>query len=633
MPNLFRAYRRCLSVCLFLFLQATARAATNDVDGWIDKAISLGLDKSRTWQVLGHYKPSGTNWKSLISDTNFFLAPSGNQNPKEELVATIHAWLDTKPVDQSSDCACRFPARICWLKSVLNIPTRQIPVSTCKNNLDLLQRIAPHKAVLVYPGAAFKGLGAMFGHTLIRFDAKDKSPLISYSVSYAALSSNDNLFGYIWKGLSGGFAGYYSLLPYYQKVHEYRDMEERDIWEYPIDLNPEEVNMMVLHSIELQNIATKYYFLDENCALNLLFIIEAGRPSLRLVEHYWNQPSFWVIPSDTVQFLWNEGILKRPEWEPSLSRYIDFYTHYYRKPVIDEANHLADTKDPDSVSASGALSRNEIEAARELAAKSIQYRFSKLQINEREFEEKYKALIQGSEMLLPQMLPPTTPPHEGHPAERVEAGLGFLKSSPFLELGWRPAYHDWNDPPNGYPDQGTLEFLDLRARYYPDTDSVKLQELKIIEAGSLSPGNPINPQTAWLFSSVVSQTYLRDKNEHLLFYVEGGAGKSYRFQETSVFYWLMKGSILSGPSLNESVAVGPEIEIGFSSNINSQWTINICGKTAYYFVSENGFLEHLNCGLIRNLSARNAVSLNAGISGIGWNRAIPEVLIRWQFYF
>ena len=63
-------------------------------------------------------------------------------------------------------------------------------------------------------------------------------------------------------------------------------MEERDIWEYPLKLNPDEVNMMVLHSIELQNISTKYYFLDENCTLNLLFIIEAGRPSLQLVEHY-----------------------------------------------------------------------------------------------------------------------------------------------------------------------------------------------------------------------------------------------------------------------------------------------------------------------------------------------------------
>ena len=52
------------------------RAATNEVDGWIDKAISLGLDKSRTWQVLGHYKPHADGWKSLVNETNFFLAPS-----------------------------------------------------------------------------------------------------------------------------------------------------------------------------------------------------------------------------------------------------------------------------------------------------------------------------------------------------------------------------------------------------------------------------------------------------------------------------------------------------------------------------------------------------------------------------
>ena len=331
-----------LVVCMpFSFLRAAARAATNDIDGWIDKAISLGLDKSRTWQVLGHYKPHADGWKSLISDTNFFLAPSGNENPRAELAATIRAWLDTNTVGQPADCACRFPARICWLKSALNVPASRIPGSICKNDLDLMHRIAPHEAVLVFPSAAFKGMGAMFGHTLIRFDAMDKRPLISYSVSYAALSGNESIFAYVWKGLTGGFNGYYSLAPYYQKLHEYRDMEERDVWEYPLNLNPDEVNMMVLHSIELQNIATKYYFLDENCALNLLFIIEAGRPSLRLVEHYWNQPAFWVIPSDTVLFLWHEGILNQPEFEASLSRQIDFFAQHCRQPIIDEAKRLA----------------------------------------------------------------------------------------------------------------------------------------------------------------------------------------------------------------------------------------------------------------------------------------------------
>jgi hypothetical protein len=622
-----------VSVCIFFSLYSVCLADTNEVDVWVEKAISLGLDKSRTWQVLGHYKPCATGWKSLISDTNFFLAPSGNENPRAELIATIHAWLNTSAAGYESGCACRFPARIFWLKNALNIPASQIPGSNCKNNLDIMRRIAPDEAVLIFPGAAFKGMGAMFGHTLIRFDSKDKPTLISYSISYSALAGSDNIFSYILKGLTGGYNGYYSLAPYYQKLHEYREMEDRDTWEYPLVLNPEEVKMMVLHSIELQNISSKYYFLDENCALQLLFIIEAGRPSLRLVEHYWNQPSFWVIPSDTVLFLWNEGLLKKPAFQPSLSRQIDFFAQHYGKPVIDEAKRLADAKDPNSITGAGGLSSDEMEIARELAAKIVQYQFTKLEISQNEFEDKYKALIQGSEARLPKTIPLVTPPQDGHPAERVEAAFGFLQSSPFLELGWRPAYHDWNDPPNGYPEQGKLNFLNMKFRYYPDQNEVKIQQIQIIEAGSLAPGNSIIKQTAWSFGSGVSQTYLRDYDEHLLFYTDGGVGKSYQVQNSGIIYWLTKASLLAGPGLDNKIDIGPEVEIGFSKVFRSTWQVNLSGTTAYYGISEKEFLEQANLGFAKFISARNTISLNADLSGISWNKGIPEVLIRWQFYF
>jgi hypothetical protein len=215
----------------------------------------------------------------------------------------------------------------------------------------------------------------------------------------------------------------------------------------------------------------------------------------------------------------------------------------------------------------------------------------------------------------------------------VELGAGISKTSGFLQLGWRPAYNDWNDPPQGYPDQGTLDFLDVKVRYYPDQYALKIQSAEIIGAGSLSPDNPVTKRFAWSLGTGLSQTYLRDANEHLLFYAGGGAGKSYRVLDRGMLYWLLKGSVLAGPGLDKNVDLGPEAEIGFSRMLGSRWQINISGKTAYYGISEKGFLEHANAGLLKFVSARHAVSLNAGLSGIGWERGLPEFLIRWQFYF
>jgi len=118
-----------------------------------------------------------------------------------------------------------------------------------------------------------------------------------------------------------------------------------------------------------------------------------------------------------------------------------------------------------------------------------------------------------------------------------------------------------------------------------------------------------------------------------LYYAEGGAGKSYQVQDVGIIYWLMKGSLLAGSGLDSSVDIGPQAEVGFSRALGSSWQINLSGTAGYYGISEKGFLEQGKFSLIKFISARNAVSLNASLSGVSCERGIPEVLIRWQHYF
>jgi hypothetical protein len=40
--------------------------------------------------------------------------------------------------------------------------------------------------------------------------------------------------------LNRAISGEYSLMPYYRKVKEYGDFESRDLWEYELNLSPEE---------------------------------------------------------------------------------------------------------------------------------------------------------------------------------------------------------------------------------------------------------------------------------------------------------------------------------------------------------------------------------------------------------
>ena len=171
----------------------------------------------------------------------------------------------------------------------------------------------PRSAVLIFPGSYLNSPASLFGHTLLGIEGPYHSKLLAYAVNYSALTDESNGIAFALKGIFGLYPGYYSLLPYYEKTKEYGDLERRDIWEYALNLSPEETARMAPHIWELRGIYSDYYFFDENCSYNLLFLLEAARPSLRLAE----QTRPWVIPVDTVRLVQESGLVRKMHYRPS----------------------------------------------------------------------------------------------------------------------------------------------------------------------------------------------------------------------------------------------------------------------------------------------------------------------------
>ena len=88
---------------------------------------------------------------------------------------------------------------------------------------------------------------------------------------------------YAFKGLFGGYQGRFSIAPYYVAVKTYGDIENRDIWEYGLNLTQEETSQMLRHVWEMRSAWFDYYFLDENCSYHLLSLLETARPGLRKI--------------------------------------------------------------------------------------------------------------------------------------------------------------------------------------------------------------------------------------------------------------------------------------------------------------------------------------------------------------
>jgi hypothetical protein len=230
---MFRTLFLLTCCCASALVQAAAPAPA-------DRLQRLASDPY--WLSLGHYERGKLGgWRSYVDDDAFFLAEDGAWNPAAELTATLAGlYAPSSLGDRHPQCV--YPARTRWLREQLALD--DLPAVSCAEFNEWYADIAPHSSVLVFPAAYLNSPSSMFGHTLLRIDQVDidtqGSPLLSYALNFGAfIEGMDNSILYAWKGLMGGYPGLFSLLPYREKIGEYSRLENRDLWEYRLNLTPE----------------------------------------------------------------------------------------------------------------------------------------------------------------------------------------------------------------------------------------------------------------------------------------------------------------------------------------------------------------------------------------------------------
>ena len=473
-----------------LILSFAVCAVADPTEQALEKAHRLGLTQSRYWHLLLHMNGD----ESEIDDPAFFLAPDGKTNPGAELDATIRALLNETRFDDNAT-GCLYPARRFWLRETLAL--ENLPVLHCKRYERLVRQVDPQAVALVFSAAHINSPASMFGHTFLRIDSSYHSKMLSHAINYAAGADPDkeNGFLFAFKGLFGGYPGLYSLLPYYEKLKEYRDSEQRDIWEYDLDLTPEEVRMMLRHIWEVQRVYNWYYFFDENCSYNMFWLIEVARPSVHLREHF----VYHVIPLETVHAVEAEGLVRARHYRPSKRTMLLAY-----EAVLDTAAErdvealVAGTLSPERIAGDRSLPlqrrRYILEAASELA----QYHLMKGDIDKPTYLERYHAILSARAKLgrgaeVPVRRPEN--PDRGHRATRAQIATGWRNGLPMQTLGIRPAYHDLGDSDIGFLEGTQIEFLDLLARY--DRDGVAVERATVISIVSIAPVSAFFSPFSW----------------------------------------------------------------------------------------------------------------------------------------
>jgi hypothetical protein len=311
-------------------------------DLWLQdstQALTLYLHTDPFWLDLLHYKkkPFG-KYSSKIDPYNFFLSTKGQENPALELFATIKAFRSLDNLDSNSHAQCRFPARLEWLKSK-GLSFQNLPKTTCKSLNQWVSDSTLKSMSLVFASGYLKNPASYFGHIFLKFNKNhvtSSQNLLNPTVNFGAdVPATDGEVIYAIKGLTGLYSSFYSQNDFYTQQFNYGANELRDLWEYELDIPPQDLKMIQLRVWELFAKKFKYYFLDENCALYIVDPIEK-QLLLELIPHHLP----YVLPKMAIEKLPklkynNSPIVKSIQYIPS--KQAIFYNKYNQLSLSEKS--------------------------------------------------------------------------------------------------------------------------------------------------------------------------------------------------------------------------------------------------------------------------------------------------------
>lgn len=611
---------------IFPFQAAAAETYLQDL---LTRADKESLAEERYWHILLHYQKSLFQKKSQIDDPSFFLSPTGKTDPKAELTATIHSLFQNDQGDEKHS-RCTFPARYLWLKEKLSINEENLPQVACPEFEETLQRVDPREAVLVFPSSFMNSPASMFGHTLLRIDSSYESKLLSYAVNYAARTTETNGLTFAFKGIFGFYNGYYSILPYYDKVKEYNNMDRRDIWEYSLDLNPDQVKRMFFHIWELREIYSNYYFFDENCSYNLLFLLEAANPSLHFTDNFF----YWIIPVDTIKAAKNSGIIKDTSFRPSIASKIEKLSSSLGETSLQLALAIArgERQSKDIIELN--IPEQEKIDALDLTTEVIQYYYSKRIIDKKEYVERFRANLLDRSTLgqsdVELSVQRSEDPIKGHGSARFSLGFGEKGDDSFSEIQFRPAYQTLFDSHTGYIEGGQIVFFDLALRNYEDS-GLRVERFDLLDLTSLAVRGRVFKPLSWAIGLGMKTEKFHSELQDVYF-IHPAVGLTYRNKWLGLVYFLASVDADFSEAMEDSYSLGLGGTIGVSKNINNIWKLNAYFKSTAVIPGE--IQENYEAVFANNFQITTNSSISFSFTNERYyNTTSDEVLLTCNFYF
>ena len=585
----------------FAALIATGAQAASSDPGYLTELVARAreakLADAREWHLLLHYRQNFLGGYTSEQDGPvFFLAPDGKTNPQAELEATLAGFFSDALIGEAKQpVQCAFIARYHWLKEKLAFDDRRLTPQPCERFRNWMEALNPQSITVIFPSAFMNNPMSMFGHTFFRMDRRDQTPqtrILAYTVNFSATVPENEGIMFAVKGVAGGYQGMFSSLPYYLKVKEYRDIENRDIWEYRLNLTDAQVRRMLLHVWEMGNASFDYFFFKENCSYQLLPLLEVANPDWRLTDQF----TFWTIPGDTVRLLSAQsGLVGDAVPRPARTTQI---RRRYERLSSDERGVLRRILQQPALVREPAFQQRPVERRAlllDIASDYLRYQ----SITDEKQAETYKArdrevLVARSELKVKSDDTPIEPfvtrPELGHRTSRIGTGAGYRQDEWFEEVSLRASYHDLLDPEPGHAPGYQIELLSGALRHYEKAEQTRLERFTLADVLSLTPADALFLSPSWKVNVGMQTLRHNDCRYCTAGVANGGAGLTFETHLLKREYFFGFGEVEATYShaFEEKHRAGGGGTVGLLADLTDRWRLLATTTYLTYPLGEHG---------------------------------------------
>ncbi|MCH8841904.1 MAG: DUF4105 domain-containing protein [SAR324 cluster bacterium] len=606
----------------------------------IARARQHRLWERRYWHVLLHYKADslGGGVTSEADGPGFFMAPEGQTGPQAELEATLAGFFSRTILPPGGmTTQCTFVARYAWLEETLEFDPAHLPREPCERFEAWRGGIDAGSVTVVYASYFLNNPASMFGHTFLRMDKKGRAEsqrLLDYSISYGAVVPEDvNGFMFALNGLFGGYEGTFSILPYYVKVKEYNDIDNRDLWEYRLNLDDAQVARLMRHTWEMGSTYYDYFFFKENCSYHILSLIEAADPTLHLTDEF----GLWTLPTNTIRaLLAAPGLVDTVTYRPSRTSQMEqkLRTLNARQRVM-VYDIIADPR------AAEAPPVQELPLYERSLVLESAVDFHQLELNAGEEAPRRKAAMRqlllarsrmGYRRPEPQHRPRPPAPESGHGTSRVFLGGGGDNGGrTFYEVSAQPAFHDLLAREQGYAENSQINVLKLTLRFATEEEQARVERLDLVDIVSLFPVKPVTRQFSWKVRAGWERARDLDCDPCTPFVLDGGIGLA---SETAawrreIYFAFLESAVQIGGAFDRGYRAGVGASVGALADFSPDWRVALSGGQTVYLAGDGRAVVH-RAALRQRYSLGQNLDLRLDWTGVDRRR---EFVFGMSLYF